>query len=114
MIQLFRFLSLTFLLLNQAVFAAETIDDQSGLLVGKGYEEVKKHCSSCHSLTLVIQNKASRQGWLEAIRWMQQTQGMAVLNEQTEEVILSYLSKNYAVTKTSRRKPLLIEKWHRY
>lgn len=114
MIQFIRFLSLTFLLLTQAVFAVERIDSQSGLIVDKGYQEVKKNCSSCHSLTLVIQNKASRKGWLEMLRWMQKTQGMAMLKEQEEEVILSYLSKNYAVKKISRRRPLRIEKWHRY
>jgi len=114
MIQFVRLILITLLFLTQSVYAVQTIDSQSGLLIDKGYKVVEQHCSICHSLTLVIQNRASRQGWINTIRWMQQTQGMALLNKQDEKVILDYLAKNYAPNKTSRRMPIVTKGWHKF
>ena len=109
MIQLSRFIPMLFL--SQSILAAQNIDPQSGLIIDSGLEVVKKQCTVCHSPQLIIQNKASYQGWLDTLRWMQKKQGMQSLNKQTEAVILDYLAKNYAPEQTGRRKPLVVEQW---
>lgn len=71
-----------------------------------GAELVRAHCSACHSLALVAQNRMSREGWQNTIRWMQEKQGLWDLGE-AEAVILDYLERNYGVTERPwRRKPL--------
>ena len=111
MIQFVRLIMIAFLLLAQSAFAVQTIDTQSGLFIDNGYKTVKQHCSICHSLKIVTQSKASRQGWLDTIRWMQKEQGMLALNKQSETIILNYLAKNYAPDNTGRRTPLVIKEW---
>lgn len=110
MIQFVRLMLITFLFFTQSVFAVETIDSQSGLLVDEGYQLVKQHCSTCHSLKIVVQSKASHQAWLDTISWMKK-QGMPGLSKPTEQKILNYLSKNYAPDNKGRRSPLTIKKW---
>ncbi len=109
MVQFGRFIPL--LLMSQSILAAQNIDPQSGLIIDSGLAVVKKQCSLCHSTQLISQNKASYQGWLATLRWMQEKQGMQPLNQQTEALILNYLAKNYAPEQAGRRKPLVIEKW---
>ncbi len=110
MIQFVRLILITFLLFTQSAFAVETIDSQSGLLVDDGYQLVKQNCSTCHSLKIVVQSKASRQAWIDTISWMQK-QGMPSLSKPIEQKILNYLSKNYAPDNKGRRTPLIIKKW---
>ena len=74
----------------------------SGLVVAEGFESVKTNCTACHSGQLISQNRASREGWKEMIRWMQSTQGLWQLGEQ-EDIILDYLAKNYGPKPISRR-----------
>lgn len=88
---------------------AQTTDEESGLVVEKGFETVKEICTSCHSAKLITQNRMDRQGWLETIRWMQETQGLWEFDPDTEKEILDYLSSNYAPVKTYRRPPLTVE-----
>jgi len=107
-------LALFILLFNQSVFATQSIDSQSGLVIDKGYKAVKQQCSTCHSLIMVIQNKASREGWLDTIRWMQNTQGMPLLNQSNENIILNYLAKNYPSNKKGRRSAVIVKKWKKY
>ena len=109
MINLTRIIPL--LLLSQSILAAQNIDPESGLIVDSGFTVVKKQCSLCHSPQLIIQNKASYQGWLDTLRWMQKEQGMQPLSQQTEVLILNYLAKNYAPEQVGRRRPLVIEQW---
>jgi len=99
------------LLISQSILAAQNIDPQSGLAIDSGLEVVKKQCSVCHSPQLIVQNKASYQGWLDTLRWMQEKQGMQSLSKQTETLILNYLAKNYAPEQAGRRKPLIIKQW---
>ena len=109
MFQLTRFILM--LLMSQSILAAQNIDPQSGLIIDSGFAVVKKQCSVCHSAQLITQNKASYQGWLATLRWMQKKQGMQSLSQQTEALILNYLAKNYAPEQTGRRKPLVVEQW---
>lgn len=59
-------------------------------------------CTSCHSAKLITQNKATRAGWEQMIRWMQQTQNLSDLGDQ-EPILLDYLAKYYAPSKEGRR-----------
>ena len=65
-------------------------------------------CTSCHSAKLITQNKATREGWKNMIRWMQKTQGLPDLGE-SEPIVLNYLAKYYAPKNTGRRKNIDIE-----
>jgi len=86
--------------------AGERVDPDSGLIVDEHWELVRAHCGACHSPQLVIQNRGSRQTWLDMIRWMQETQGLWAFDEVTETAILDYLEKNYAPGSAFRRAPL--------
>lgn len=71
-----------------------------------GADLVQAHCSGCHSLALVAQNRMTRQGWQETIRWMQEKQGLWDLGS-AEQAILDYLEQNYGLVEPRwRRKPL--------
>ena len=87
------------------------IDLESGLIVDEGYELVRGTCSACHSIDLVTQNSATREGWKDLIVWMQKTQKLWDLGEN-EELILDYLEKNYAPKEQGRRAPLKNIEWY--
>ena len=70
---------------------------------------IEANCLACHSSKLISQNKATRSGWEQMIRWMQATQGLHDLGDN-EAKILDYLSKYYAPENTGRRKNLDIDK----
>ena len=93
------------LLWVSAVPARAEIDPASGLIVDEGFEQVRAQCGACHSLKLVQQNRADRDGWLQMIRWMQDSQGLWPLGAN-EPVILDYLANHYGPVRGGRRKPL--------
>ena len=98
----------------QTVKSDKKQPETSRLARDKGFETVQKLCTSCHSSQLIVQNRASREGWLEAIRWMQRTQNLQTFDAQTETLILDYLAKNYAPNKKGRRVPLKIKRWYSF
>jgi hypothetical protein len=75
---------------------------QSGLAYGEGFDIVRGTCTACHSAKLVTQNRATREGWQQMIRWMQETQGLWDLGKN-EPIVLDYLAKYYAPKETGRR-----------
>lgn len=75
---------------------------QTGLIYAEGFEIVRGTCTACHSAKLVTQNRATREGWLQMIRWMQATQGLWDLGKN-ERPILDYLAANYAPEEVGRR-----------
>jgi hypothetical protein len=83
----------------------------TGLIVDVGCQEVMTTCGACHSLDLVTQNRATRDGWKDIIVWMQETQKLWDLGPQ-EDVILDYLAKNYAPENSGRRKNLTNIEWY--
>ncbi len=87
------------------------VDVDLGLLVDENYELVGASCSGCHSLKLVTQNRATREGWKELIVWMQETQKLWDLGEN-EPLILDYLAKNYGPQKEGRRRNLENVEWY--
>lgn len=88
------------------------MDDNVEVLVpGDGLEIVKANCTSCHSAKLIVQNRASREGWISIIRWMQKSQGLWELGEN-EEIILDYLAKHYPPEEKGRRANLEPIEWY--
>lgn len=83
----------------------------TGLKVAEGFDIVRPTCTACHSGKLVAQNRATRQGWEEMIRWMQETQGLWPLGEN-EPIILDYLATNYGPEETGRRANLEAVEWY--
>lgn len=107
-------LVLPLVLLTSSVLAQQPtpslpVDEASGLVIDEHWQLVKAHCTVCHSVKLVTQQRASRDTWLYLIRWMQQTQGLWQFDAVTESSILDYLEKNYAPSASSRRAPLTPE-----
>jgi hypothetical protein len=87
------------------------VDVATGFVAQGDYLLVKSTCTGCHSAKLVTQNRASREGWEEMIRWMQATQKLWDLGE-TEGPILDYLAEYYSPEYQGRRANLVIEEWY--
>ncbi len=85
---------------------SDSIDPASGLVMDEHWELVRAHCSVCHSIRLVTQNRADRDTWLAWIRWMQDSQGLWEFDPVTEAGILDYLATHYAPVAVGRRPPL--------
>ncbi|MCI0655259.1 MAG: hypothetical protein L0Y39_12405 [Methylococcaceae bacterium] len=98
-----------------SAYAGETgnLRDAHGLLKSApGYEIVQRECTLCHSEKLITQTRASRDGWTETIRWMQETQNLRKFSVHEEKAILDYLTENYAPLSQGRRPPLMIREWY--
>ena len=89
----------------------DSVDVATGLIKGDGMNLVIGHCTGCHSAQLITQNRATRDGWIKVIRWMQETQNLWNLGD-SEEAIVSYLAKHYAPEHTGRRLPLTDIEWY--
>ena len=59
----------------------------------------------------MLQNRATREGWEEMIRWMQETQKLWDLGP-TEDKILDYLATYYAPENKGRRAQLVVDEWY--
>lgn len=82
------------------------VDATTGLVVAPGWELVRIHCGGCHSHTVVTNQRADRQSWLDIIRWMQATQNLWQFDPATEHGILDYLAANYPPQANRRRAPI--------
>ncbi|MSN96063.1 cytochrome C [Campylobacter sp. FMV-PI01] len=92
-----------------SVIFANEIDLESGLKIDDGWDIVAANCIACHSANLITNQKATKQGWLDIIRWMQRSEGLWELDPEMENTIISYLAKNYGNKfETRKRLPLLI------
>tara|TARA_R110002049_G_scaffold87533_1_gene221868 strand:+ start:15848 stop:16300 length:453 start_codon:yes stop_codon:yes gene_type:complete len=83
----------------------------TGFKQGEGLNEVIVSCTPCHSAKLVTQNRATKEGWVGIIRWMQATQNLWDLGDN-ETIIADYLAKHYAPEEMGRRKPLNDIEWY--
>lgn len=83
---------------------ADSIHAETGLVLGEGFDIVRATCTACHSANLVTQNRATREGWEEMIRWMQASQGLWDLGEN-ESLILDYLAEHYGIDQEAGRRP---------
>lgn len=84
---------------------------ESGLKEGENLQLIIANCTSCHSAKMITQNRATREGWLHMIEWMQETQSLWELGDN-EALILDYLAANYAPEKKGRRAPLMNIDWY--
>ena len=64
----------------------------TGMAYDENFKVVRAACTYCHSPKLITQNRATRDGWQQMIRWMQKTQGLWELGVN-EPIILDYLEK---------------------
>jgi hypothetical protein len=99
-------------ILLRPVNMKDSIDQKTGLIVAPGFAVVSTTCVRCHSPKLITEKRATREGWLATIRWMQQTQGLWDLGPQ-EPVVLDYLAKNYAPQNRGRRPLLKTTEWYK-
>ena len=100
---------------TSAIALSDTLkkDTETGMIVDKDLYIVKAQCTSCHSSKLIVQNRFTRDGWKQKIRWMQAKHNLWDLGE-TEKQVLDYLEKYYAPTATlARRQPLKDIKWYK-
>ncbi len=97
---------------TNTILVADSVDKETGLKISLGYTLVKTNCVRCHSPKLITDKRATRDGWLATIRWMQQTQGLWDLGKD-EPVILDYLAKNYPPKNEGRRPPLKTPEWYK-
>lgn len=70
-------------------------DDYWGLPREGAYELVAGYCSACHSLQIVMQQRASRERWRSMLKWMVEEQNMPPLDPQEYEQILDYLTEHF-------------------
>ncbi len=89
----------------------DSIHNATGLIQGEHLELVIANCTGCHSSKLIIQNRASKEGWVGMIKWMQETQNLPDLGEN-EAKIVSYLATYYAPEEQGRRKQLKDIQWY--
>lgn len=85
-------------------------DPASGLIRAEGWELVIAHCSACHSINLVRQNRGDGAHWLKLIRWMQDKHNLWDLGP-AEEPIVAYLAEHYAAPEVVPRRQLLETSW---
>ena len=83
----------------------------TGFIADEGMQVTIQNCTNCHSAKLVTQNRMSREGWKATIRWMQETQNLWDLGNN-EDLILTYLAKNYAPVSKGRRQNIDQTEWY--
>ena len=90
---------------------------ENGIHVATGFKNDKNlnlviaSCTPCHSAKLVTQNRATKDGWISIIRWMQDTQNLWDLGEN-EDLITEYLAKHYGPDEKGRRTTLTNIEWY--
>lgn len=87
---------------STALVDSNGIHVATGLIYAPGIEAVQRQCMGCHSPMLISQFSATREGWADVIRWMQETQGLWDLGAD-ERKVLDYLASHYAPVESGRR-----------
>lgn len=95
----------------ESEISEEGIHVNSGLIADINFELVVSNCTGCHSSKLIVQNRATQEGWRNMIKWMQETQNLWELGAN-EDKIVAYLAKNYAPDKQGRRANLENIEWY--
>jgi hypothetical protein len=70
-------------------------DDYFGLPREGAYELVAGSCTGCHSLNLVMQQRANRARWSALLTLMVETHGMPKPDAAQEKALLDYLSATF-------------------
>ena len=90
-------------ILPALALAAET-DTDTGLVTTPGWDDVRAHCGGCHAYSVVTNQRANRDAWRDMIRWMQRTQNLWQIPDETETRILDYLAENYGPDEAVRQR----------
>ncbi len=85
---------------------AQQQDAETGLIMADGWQAVRGNCVACHSAQMITQNSGTAAVWISRIRWMQETQGLRILEPELEATIVEYLSTHYGQREAGRRAPL--------
>lgn len=80
---------------NDARPSFDPIDDYGGLPRTGEFEFIAAYCSACHSLEIVMQQRANRDGWSDMLTWMEEQQGMVPLDEADRELFLNYFVEHF-------------------
>jgi len=91
------------------------LDVKTGLIAKGDFKLVKTTCTACHSSSIIVRSRLSRNTWIEKIRWMQAKQKLWDLGAN-EKPILDYLEKYYgpdSISVAFRRQPLKDIVWYR-
>jgi len=70
-------------------------DAYRGLPRNGAYADVAAYCSACHTLEIVMQQRASRARWSYMLDWMTKEQNMPPLPQEDRARVLDYLSENF-------------------
>ena len=62
-----------------------------GLKPGEGRQLVLTHCAPCHSTSLVVTYRASREDWDQVITRMQREEGLWSFTTEDRKALLDYL-----------------------
>lgn len=61
-----------------------------------GAEETYYQCVACHSTEIIKQQRITDARWDDLWDWMVETQGMFEPDEETKQIIMSYLKENFS------------------
>jgi hypothetical protein len=78
---------------------AEEIDNTTGLIIDNGLGKVKENCTICHTGRFIVVNGGDRKFWTKKIHIMQAAYGLWKIDKEDKEILIKYLSKNYAKKK---------------
>ena len=87
-------------LLLATVVNAEKIDSTTGLIIDKGLSKVKENCTICHTGRFIVVNGGDKKFWTNKIHIMQVAYGLWKIEKKDKEILIKYLSKNYAKKKS--------------
>ena len=74
-------------------------DEYWGLPRTLGVDAVSLYCSSCHSLQLVMQQRATPERWDYLLDWMTTEQGMAPLIAEDDALVRAYLNRHFGASR---------------
>jgi len=60
------------------------------------FELVDAYCTACHSVSIVMQQRATPERWKELLIWMVEKQGMAKMPAEDEALALAYISTHFS------------------
>ena len=70
-------------------------DEYWGLPRTPGFELIDAYCSGCHSLEIVMQQRADEARWRYMLNWMVEEQNMPPLLEEDADIVLDYLVTHF-------------------
>lgn len=92
-----KWIVVVFGLLGCSVFRSFNDFKLAELPDGEGKQIFYSECSRCHSLKRALVSKRSKQGWIDMIKYMQTEKGMVILDQKSNDKLVSYLSINFGL-----------------